>query len=157
MVVFIFEYTIPLRSAWKVSIFCRKHFIVIRKWLFFCACTQLTSSDPSEQSFCPSQRWPADTQPPPTHTYSFWAHDVGRAAQTQGIRNIKDKTGNLPSNNPIIIHINLHVLGQSVPWKHSSRTRDSLLYIDTVWNKPSCSFGQREVARDFWLYFMKCF
>lgn len=41
----------------------------------------LTSSDPSEQSLWPSHLRRADTQPPPTHSYSLRAQD-GRTAET---------------------------------------------------------------------------
>lgn len=41
----------------------------------------LTSSDPSGQSLWPSHLRRADTQPPPTHSYSLRAQD-GRTAET---------------------------------------------------------------------------
>lgn len=44
----------------------------------------LTSSDPSEQSLWPSHLRRADTQPPPTHSYSLRAQD-GRTAETDNI------------------------------------------------------------------------
>lgn len=42
----------------------------------------------------------------------------------------------------IIRHVNLHVLGQYVPWKLLYRTRDSLLWNGIVWNELSSRLGQ---------------